>query len=170
MTEPVIAAIAAIARNRVIGKDNQMPWHIPEEFRYFRRTTMGKPIIMGRKSYEALGCKPLPGRANIVVSRNPDSITGDVIAVSTIEAAIEKAKEIARRDGVDEIFITGGGQIYEDAMPYTQRLYLTVIDRDYEGTTFFPEFDESEWIETKATPVDHDPPYTMKILERATTG
>lgn len=167
MTEPIVAAIAAMAKNRVIGKDNAMPWHIPEEFKYFRRTTMGKPIIMGRKSYEALGGKPLPGRANIIVSRNPESVAGDVIAVSTVEAAIEKAREIAVRDGVDEIFITGGAQIYAAAMPYTRRLYLTVIHRDYDGNTLFPEFNESEWVETRSTPVDNDPPYTIRVLDRA---
>lgn len=166
MPEPIIAAIVAMARNRVIGKDNQMPWHIPEEFKYFRRMTMGKPLIMGRKSFDALGGKPLPGRANIIISRNPGAVQGDVIAVATLDEAVEKAREIARRDGVDEIFIAGGAQIYEMAMPVTQRLYLTIIDRDYEGNVFFPQFEMQNWRETSSTPVDYDPPYAMKIFDR----
>lgn len=166
MSEPIIASIAAMARNRVIGKDNKMPWHIPEEFKYFRRTTMGKPLIMGRKSFDALGGQPLPGRANIIISRNPDAINGDVIAVATLDEAIQKAREIAKKDGVDEVFIAGGAQIYEMAMPVTQRMYLTIIDHDYDGNVFFPEFNMKDWREVSSTPVDHEPPYAMKIFER----
>ncbi|MDB5491246.1 MAG: diacylglycerol kinase [Micavibrio sp.] len=166
MTEPIIAAIAAMARNRVIGRDNKMPWHIPEEFKYFKRTTMGKPIIMGRKSFDALGGRPLPGRTNIIVSRQPDAVKGDVIAVSTVGEAIEKGREIAIRDGVDEVFITGGAQIYAMAMPVTQRLYLTVIDRDYEGDVLFPDFDLNDWREVSSTPVENDPPYALKVFDR----
>jgi len=161
----IIAAMAAMARNRVIGNNNQMVWHIPEEFRYFKRTTMGKPIIMGRKSFDALGGKPLPGRANIIISRNPDAVQGDVIAVATLDEAIAKGREIAIRDGVEEVFITGGAQIYEMAMPVTQRLYLTIIDRDYEGNVLFPEFDMKDWIEKSSIPVENDPPYTLKIFD-----
>ncbi len=159
-----VSAIAAMSRNHVIGKDNKIPWHIPEELAHFKRTTLGKPIIMGRKSYESLG-KPLPGRANIVVSRHPEAIQGDVIAVGTIEEALERAKEIARRDGVDEIFITGGSQIYQAALTVTQRFYLTVIDRDYEGDTFL-DLDLNGWIETSIQSFNGPPPYTIKVLDR----
>lgn len=162
----VVAAIAAVARNRVIGRDNKMPWHIPEELKYFRRITMGKPVIMGRKSFAALGGKPLPGRANIVISRNPGAVQGDVLAVSTMEEAIARGREIALRDGVEEIFIIGGAQIYDMAMPLTRRLYLTVIERDYEGDVFFPQFEMKEWKETSSIPVENDPPYTLKIFDR----
>lgn len=165
MTKPIVAAIAAMARNRVIGKDNKMPWHIPEEFKYFRRVTMGKPLIMGRKSFDALGGKPLPGRPHIIISRDPSTVQGDVTAVATIEEAITKACEFAERDGVDEIFIVGGAQIYQMAMPITQRLYLTIIDNDYEGDVLFPELDPAQWREVSSTPVENDPPYTLKIFD-----
>jgi dihydrofolate reductase len=154
-----------MSRNRVIGKNNQLMWNIPEEFRYFKNTTLGKPIIMGRKTYESLG-RPLPGRANIVISRHPDSITGDVIAVDTLDKAIARAKDIAAGEGKDEIFIIGGAEIYKAGLPVTDRLYLTVIDRDYDGDTFFPEFDLAEWTEVSARPVENDPPYTIKVLDR----
>lgn len=167
MSEPIIAAIAAMARNRVIGKDNKMPWHIPEEFKYFRRVTMGKPLIMGRKSFDALGGKPLPGRPHIIISRDPASVQGDVTAVSTIEEAIAKGREFALRDGMDEVFIAGGAQIYAAALPFTQRLYLTIIEHDYDGDVLFPEFDLAEWHEVSSTPVENDPPYTLKIFDQA---
>ena len=141
-----ISAIAAMSKNRVIGRDNALPWHLPEDFKHFKRTTMGKPVIMGRKTYESLG-KPLPGRANIVISRDPDAVQGAVIAVATIDDAITRAKEIAKADRVDEIFMIGGGQIFETTLPQTQRLYLTIIDQDYEGDSLFPELDMKEWQE-----------------------
>lgn len=160
-----VSAIVAMSRNRAIGKNNQLLWNIPEEFRYFKTTTMGKPVIMGRKTYESLG-RPLPGRANIVISRNPDSIEGDVFAVDTLEKALARATAIAEKDGIDEVFIIGGAEIYKAGMPVTDRLYLTVIDRDYDGDTFFPEFDPADWTEISARAVENDPPYTIKILDR----
>ena len=160
-----IAAIAAMSRNRIIGKDGGMPWHIPEEFKHFKRTTMGKPIIMGRKSWEALGCKALPGRTSIIVSRNPETVTGDGIAVGSIEDAIALAKDIAIENGVDEVFITGGAQIYKAAFPLTQRFYLTIIDQDYDGDAFL-DLDFSAWDEHSSESFGGPPPYTIKILER----
>lgn len=165
MSKIIVAAIAAVSRNHVIGKDGGMAWHIPEEFKHFKRTTLGRPIIMGRKSYEALGSKPLPGRANIIISRHPEGISGDVIAVSTIDDAIAQAKEIALRDGVDEVFIAGGAQIYKAAFPVTERFYLTVIDHDYEGDAVL-DLDFSGWAEKSAQLCDGPPPYTIKVLER----
>lgn len=165
MMDIIISAIAAMARNRVIGKDNKLPWHIPAEFAHFKRTTLGKPIIMGRKLYESLG-KPLPGRTNIIISRNPEAIQGDVIAVSTLEEGISQAKEIAQKDGVDEIFIGGGGQIYKAAFPLTERFYLTIIDRDYEGDTFL-DLDFKGWSEISSQSFDGPPPYTIRILDRS---
>lgn len=162
---PRIAAIAAMSKNRVIGRDNQLPWHIPEDFKHFKRTTMGKPVIMGRKTYESLG-KPLPGRVNIVISRNPDDIQGDVFAVDTLDKAIERAKAIAAADKVDEIFIIGGGQIYEAALPQTDRLYLTIIDEIVEGDAYFPTFDESAWQEISTRHYTDPVPYDIKVFER----
>lgn len=188
MNHITVSAIAAMAQNRVIGKDNNLPWRIPGDLAHYKRTTMGKPLVMGRKSYEALG-KPLPGRTNIVVSRalkiKPphdtehfammESVLSDPTAphkdqfliAQTLEDAIEGAKKIAQADGVDEIFINGGGQIYRAAMPYVERLYLTLIHRDYDGDTTFPEIAWNEWDERSYADVpDNDPPYTIKVLER----
>ncbi len=160
-----VAAIAAMSRNFAIGKDNQLLWHIPDDFRHFKETTMGKPIIMGRKTYESLG-KPLPGRANIVITSKPDQIEGDVTIVASIDEAIAKAKQIATETGMDEIFIIGGGQIYEAAMPQTQRIYLTVINQDYEGDTFFPRINPAEWDEQIIQSAEEPVPYVIGILER----
>jgi dihydrofolate reductase len=159
-----VSAIAAMSRNHVIGKDNKLPWHIPAEFAYFKRVTLGKPVIMGRKSYESLG-KPLPDRTNIVISRRPEKIEGDIIAVSTVEEAVARAKEIAKRDGVDEIFIAGGSQIYQAALPVTDRFHLTVIDKDYEGDTFL-NLDLNGWREVSSQSFAGPPPYTIRILDR----
>jgi len=162
-----ISSIVAIARNRVIGKDNGMAWHIPEDFKYFKRTTIGKPILMGRKSYEALG-KPLPGRPNVVISRSyiePVNEDGPFF-VPSIQKALELCKKKAEELGVDELFITGGGQIYADTLPITERLYITVIDKDYEGDTFFPKFDWNEWNIISQDKRDGDPSFTFYVLER----
>ncbi len=190
---PVISAIVATAKNRAIGRDNGMIWHLPEDLKHFKRTTMGKPILMGRKSYESLG-KPLPGRPNIVVSRTfsslqsgaPSDIFTEMEAASpgtgtkveegpflyaSIEDGIRAAQEMAINMGLDEIFITGGGEIYKQTLPVTQRLYLTVLDREYEADAFFPEIDWAEWktVEETAHPADpaHDrPSFTIYTLER----
>ena len=191
-SKPVLASIVAIAKNHAIGIDNGMIWHLPEDLKHFKRTTMGKPILMGRKSYESLG-KPLPGRPNLVVSRsyselpepNPTSVFKDMEAVGdeppkintgpylypSLEEGIEAMKQMGIEMGVDEVFITGGGQIYAETLPYTERLYITVLDRDYEGDTFFPEFDWDEWnIVSKekheADPANDRPAFTFFTLER----
>ncbi len=160
-----VSAIAAMSRNFVIGKDNKLLWHIPDDFKHFKNTTMGKPIIMGRKTYESLG-KPLPGRANIVITSKPDQVEGDVITVATIEDAIARAKQIAVETNVDEIFIIGGGQIYEAAMPVTDRIYLTVIHQDFEGDTFFPKINPLEWSEEIIQTAEEPVPYMIGVLNR----
>lgn len=159
-----ISAIAAMGKNRAIGKDNQLLWHIPEEFKHFKATTTGKPVIMGRKTYESLG-RPLPNRANIVVSRTPDKVEGNVFAVATLDQAIAHATLVALDDGRDEIFIIGGAQLYADSLPLLDRIYLTVIDQDYEADTFFPAFEGPSWTETARTKHPGPPPYTIKIFD-----
>lgn len=174
MKDIKISSIVAVARNHVIGKDNALIWHLPEDLKHFKRTTLGKPIIMGRKSYEALE-KPLPGRPNIVISRNASlqsDMTGDgPFFYPSITEAITAAKIMATDLGVNEIFITGGGEIYKQTLPITERLYLTVLDRDYKGDTVFPKIDWAEWSiieETKhpANPVKDRPNFTIFTLER----
>ena len=160
-----ICAIAAMSQNLVIGKDNKLLWHIPDDFRHFKETTMGKPVIMGRKTYESIG-KPLPGRTNIVITSKPDQVAGDVITVASIDDAISKAQEIATETMVDEIFIIGGGQIYEAAMPKTDRIYLTVIHQDFEGDTLFPKINPMEWSEEIIQSSDEPVPYMIGLLNR----
>ena len=172
-----ISAIAAMSRNRVIGAGNKMPWHLPEDFKHFKRTTMGKPVIMGRKTFESLG-KPLPGRTNIVVTRSlpptppfPQAGGGGqggagVVVLSSLDSAIKTAKEIAARDDVGEIFVCGGGQIYESALPILDRIYLTIIDQDYEGDAFFPDIDLNEWNETVLATHSNPINFMIKKLDR----
>ncbi len=165
-----LASIVAVAENGVIGKDNAMPWHIPSEFAYFRRMTLGKPIIMGRKSFESLGSKPLPKRPNIIVTRDPSWRAPDVMACTSLEDAIATARRIATGRGVDTIFITGGAEIYKLAMPLIDTLYLTEIHLSPEGTTFFPEFDRSQFVETSRLEQPQqdgeEAGYTITVLER----
>jgi len=166
-----ISAIVAMAQNRVIGKDGTMCWHIPEETRYFKQKTLGHPVIMGRTSFEALGSKPLKNRPNIILSRSytPHRETINdtaVIYCNDLEDAKNEAIREAEKCGAEEIFITGGEQIYRAYLPVTDRIYLTIIEREYEGDTFFPEFDRNEWIETAAEKHEGDPAYTIYTLDR----
>lgn len=142
MHKPIISLIAAMANNRVIGKNNQMPWHLPADLGHFKAITLGKPVIMGRKTYESIG-RPLPGRRNIVVSRNSDyRVEGCETAVS-LEDAIKMVYE------VEELMIIGGGNLYSQAMPLTDRLYLTFIDLNVDGDTLFPKFEQLKLTEVK---------------------
>lgn len=135
----MISIIVAIARNYTIGSANSMPWHLPEDFRHFKQVTMGKAVIMGRKTYESIG-RPLPGRRNIVITRNADlRIEGCEMATSLNEA-------IALCDPTEENFIIGGGEIYRQAMPIADKLYITHIDAEFEGDTRFPNIGP-EWHE-----------------------
>lgn len=133
-----IAMIAAMANNRVIGKDNQMPWHLPEDLRHFKAMTLGKPVVMGRKTYESIG-RPLPGRHNIVISRQVGLTIEGVTCVDSFDAALQVAG-----DG-DELVIIGGGQLYQALLPRADKLYLTEINLDVEGDTFFPDWDDGSW-------------------------
>lgn len=126
---------------------------------------MGKPVIMGRKTYESIG-KPLPGRTNIIITSKPDQVTGDVVTVSSVDEALARAKQIATDTQVDEVFIIGGGQIYQAAMPQTDRIYLTVIHKDFEGDTFFPKINPAEWTEEVIQSADEPEAYTIALLQR----
>ena len=141
-----IALIVARASNGVIGVNNELPWRLPEDLKYFKQTTLGKPIIMGRNTWESLG-RPLPGRDNIVVTRNPDYFPAGAVAVNDLETAIALGEMYAAQKGVDEIMIIGGEQIYRAAMPLVTRAYITEVDADIEGDAFFPALD-GEWDKT----------------------
>ncbi len=129
----IISMIAAMADNRIIGKDNQMPWHLPADFVWFKRCTMGKPVVMGRKTYESIG-RPLPGRQNIVISRDNSLSIEGVTTVTSIEQALEAAGD------VEEVMIIGGGAIYAACLPMANKLYVTHIDAAIEGDTQFPDW------------------------------
>lgn len=142
-----ISLIAAIAQNHVIGLKNKLPWHLPDDFAFFKRKTSHHPIIMGRKSLESLG-KPLPNRTNIVITRNADLKAAGVTIVHTLEAAIDTAQTINQ----EEIYVIGGAQVYAIALPVATTLYLTEIHRAYDGDAYFPDFDRSEWQEVSRVP------------------
>lgn len=150
-----ISLIAARTRNGVIGKDGGMPWHLPEDLKYFKRTTMGHPMIMGRKTFDSMGA--LPGRRSIVVTRNRDWSADGVEVARDLDHALALV-------GDDDVFVVGGAQIYHQAMPYADRLYLTEIDREVDGDTFFPEFTDAEWTPTSREPQDG---YDFVVYERA---
>ncbi len=135
-----LSLIAAMANERVIGRDNTLPWRLPEDLQHFKRTTLGKPVIMGRKTWESLG-RPLPGRRNIVVSRNPDYLPVGGELVSSLEAAMAATAD------VEEAFVIGGADLYRQALPLAQRIYLTEIAGDYAGDAHFPEFAAADWRE-----------------------
>ena len=141
------AIIVAMARNRVIGKNNALPWYLPGDLKYFKQVTMGKPVIMGRKTFESIG-RPLPGRLNVVITRNPDwQAPEGVLVVTSLADALVKAEAQALIEGGDEVMIIGGGQIYAEALPLTERLYLTQVHADVSGDAYFPEVDLDSWQE-----------------------
>ena len=134
----MVSIIVAIAQNGTIGDKNSLLWHIKEDMRFFRTTTSGHPVIMGRKTFESLGSKPLPKRTNIVITRADREFEGALTAHS-----LEEAICMAGED--EEIFVMGGAQIYREALSVVDRMYITVVERDYEGDTSFPEIDFSQW-------------------------
>lgn len=139
-----LCLIAALAQNRVIGRDNQLPWHLPADLKHFKAKTLGKPIIMGRKTWDSLG-RPLPGRLNLVVSRQTDLVLDGAEVFPSLDAAIVRADEWARAQGVDELMLIGGAQLYEQGLAQAERLYLTRVALQPEGDAWFPAFAESDW-------------------------
>jgi dihydrofolate reductase len=167
-----LALICAMAENRVIGCNNNLPWHLPEELRHFKRTTMGNSIIMGRKTWESIG-RALPGRSNIVISTNPDYVAEGARVVTSLADAIQLAESISTIDGSEEAFIIGGAGLYQAALSMADRFYLTRVHAEVEGDTFLKEFDESDWQEidreefskNESNPYD----YSICVLERVAT-
>ena len=146
MTQPAISMIVARSRNHVIGRDNQMPWKISADLQFFKRVTMGYPVIMGRKTWESIG-RPLPGRRNIVVSRNPDLILNGAELASSLDEALNRLSETPR------VFVIGGEQLFTQAFPKADQLYITEIEMDVEGgDTFFKVPNPDEWLEIERTP------------------
>ncbi len=133
-----ISMIAAMATDRAIGKDNQLLWRLPADLQFFKKITMDKPIIMGRKTFESIG-RPLPGRKNIVLSTGSEAPHPDVILAKDIETALKEAGQVA------EVMIIGGGKIYEAFLPQADQLFITYVDTEVEADTYFPEFDLTQW-------------------------
>jgi dihydrofolate reductase len=150
----IVSAIAALSENRVIGKNNDLPWKLPDDMKFFMETTKGHHVIMGRKNYDSLKgkFKPLPNRTNIVITRQSELDAPGCIVLHNIKEGLL----VANKNGEPECFIIGGSEIYDLAMPYTNRLYLTEIQAHINGDTYFPEFNKNEWKEISRTHHDAD--------------
>lgn len=135
----MISLIAAMSANRVIGNNNRLPWHIPEELQHFKKTTMGKPMIMGKTTFTSMGKKPLPGRTTIVLTRDPNFTCEGIKVANSIEQAISLA------ENAPEIMVVGGAQVYAQFLPIASQLYLTVVSGEYQGDTYFPELQPQKW-------------------------
>jgi dihydrofolate reductase len=163
----ILSSIVAVARNNAIGKDNKLPWYLPDDLKFFKAKTMGKPVLMGRKTFESLG-KPLPGRLNIVVSHKKDlQLPEGVVLCNTLEDGLNRLDE----ENAEEGFIIGGGKIFEETMDDIDRLYLTKVDTMVEdATAFFPEIDHSHWKlvweEEHKADEKHKYDFTFQQLER----
>ena len=158
-----IILVAAMARNRAIGLDGAMPWHLPRELKHFKATTMGHPIVMGRKTWESIG-RALPGRQNIVVTRNPEYRAEGCDVVASLEAAVAIA-------GGEAVMVIGGGQLYGQALPHADRMVLTLVECEPEADTWFPEWDPDDWAEVSAreeTP-DEANPHAYRVIDLART-
>lgn len=137
-----ISAIVAMSENRVIGKDNKLPWHLPADLKYFKKVTQGKPILMGRKTFESIG-RPLPNRTNIVLTRDGNFQAAGCVVVDSVQAAFAAVAD------QEEVFVIGGALLFKELLPRVQRLYLTVIHQNFEGDAFFPELNLNEWKEVE---------------------
>ena len=156
-----ISIIAAVARNWAIGRNNRLLWHIPEDFRWFKKHTAGHPVVMGKRTWESLPLKPLPGRKNIVITHDPrDCFTG-AICVGSIEESLNQM------DTGGENFIIGGGMVYRQFLPLAQKIYLTVVDKEFDADVWFPEPDARKWKETyREEHPDGEPGFTFLIFEK----
>ena len=167
---PHIALVVARARNGVIGRDGDLPWRLRSDLQRFKAVTIGKPCIMGRKTWESLPLKPLPGRLNLVLSKDESFEPKGALACLTLDEAIEIAREQAVDDGVDEVCVIGGAGLFEAALPRAKRLYVTEVEAEPEGDVLFPAFDEAAWTEvsSEAHPAGEkdDHAFVFRVLER----
>jgi dihydrofolate reductase len=154
-----IAAIFAMSENRVIGKNNELPWHLPADMRHFKELTLGKPILLGRKTYESIG-RALPGRCNVVVTRDVNFQAPGCVVANSLETALSAA------DYSDEIMVIGGAVLYQHLLPRTHRLYMTMIHHVFDGDAFFPELDMNEWreIERHDHAADQENKYSYSFI------
>lgn len=162
-----IALIVAMADNGVIGRDGGLPWRIPADLKYFKAKTMGKPVVMGRRTFDSIG-RPLPGRPNIVVTRHGGDFPDGIDVAPDIDTALDIAQRSARDIGADEIMIIGGAALYEALLPRADRIYLTEVHEAVEGDTTFPAFDKNDWREVAREDRDdiHTAPVSFVTLDR----
>src|SRR3546814_79950 len=164
-----IALIVARAENGIIGRAGGLPWRLPGDMRFFKEATMGKPVVMGRKTFEPIG-SPLKGRANIVVTSHPAFPAAGVQVTHELETALDLARRIAAADGAAEVMVIGGAQIYRQALPHADRVYLTEVHAEPEGDARFPALDPTAWREVSRTPHGADgpasPAYDIVVLDR----
>lgn len=167
-----ICMIAAVAENNVIGNGLDLPWHIKEDWKYFKTKTLGKPVIMGRKCFDSLNGTPLPKRPNIIITRNTDFQAYGATVVHSFDEAIELGKKLAADLGVDEVMLAGGTAIYEDGLKIADRLYINEVHMKPDGDVFFPDFDRNQWTEVLREPGIYtegdSAKYTVTVLERKT--
>lgn len=163
----IISLIAAMDRRRLIGVENRLPWHLPADLRHFKQVTMGKPILMGRKTFGSLG-RPLPGRHNIIVTREPGFVADGCTVVRSVDEAL------AAGSRHPEVMVIGGASFYAQLLPRTQRMYFTLVDGEFEGDTFFPRYDPTQWREIERRDFDADEenpyPYSFVVLAREGEG
>ncbi|WP_019601301.1 type 3 dihydrofolate reductase [Teredinibacter turnerae] len=164
-----VALVVGVAANGVIGRDNGLPWRLPKDLAYFKRVTMGHPIVMGRKTFDSIG-RPLPGRTNIVVTRNPTWQAEGVDVCHSLEDALVLARDVATQTQVKQIMVIGGAEFYRQMLPQADRLYLTEVHADVVGDAYFPEFDRSRWQQLSAERHEADSgnpyAYSFLVLER----
>jgi dihydrofolate reductase len=169
MTAPRVALVVAMAENRVIGAEGDLPWRMADDLRWFKRVTLGKPVVMGRTTYQSIG-KPLPGRRNIVLSRREGFAPSGIEVADSLEEGLEKAADAARQDGAEEICVIGGGTVYAEALPLADRIYRTVIEATVGGDTYFPPLALEDWTITRLeriAPDDrNDHPASIERLDR----
>ena len=170
MAQPHIALVVARARNGVIGRDGDLPWHLRSDMQRFKAITLGKPCLMGRKTWDSLPLRPLPGRLNLVLTRDLSYEARGAVVCESLAEALSIAKETAVEDGVDEVCVIGGAQLYAAAMPRARRLYITEVEAEPEGDALFPAFDETAFEESLAErhPASDkdDHAFTFRVLER----
>ena len=170
-----LSLIVAMADNRTIGRNNELPWHLPDDLKYFKSVTMGKPIVMGRKTFDSIG-RPLPGRLNIVITRNTGWQHSGVKTAASLQQAVAIAAEANPQDQetliqeapIQEVMVIGGEEIYRTAIELADRLYITRVQAEVEGDAFFPQYNESEWQEVSRQQPESqgDIPYFFQVLER----
>lgn len=163
-----LCLIVAMAHDRAIGKDNALLWHLPQDLKHFKNVTMGKPVIMGHKTWDSIVAqigKGLPGRDNIVISRSGFAADGAYIR-DTPKQGIRLAKQLAAEKGLDEVFIIGGATIYEQTLPDVDRIYLTMVEGEYEADAYFPKVNLKKWKKISAERHHGDPAFSFLVLER----